>query len=290
MSESKNYTKINNDLLETLMKLRLGGLQKDVIICIIRQTSGWHRNEAELSVRFIAGMIDSKPARVSEALSKLIDKNIVNVKREPTFTQSRILSINMNFDMWNKKTEQFDVEQQFAIEKRHQFGTEKLQQFAKEKQIKERIKENIKKDMSEDPLTESSKVSQLKTDFEKFRKSYPGTKRGFDTEWNDFIKKHKDWRKVVPLLLVSLNKQTDSRQQKKSKGNFAPEWKNLKTWLFQSCWTEEPGVGESSINITQPTRSKTIIKKYSKEEIGKIESGSMLKILNETSNSLQMED
>ena len=36
--------------------------------------------------------------------------------------------------------------------------------------------------------------------FEKFRKSYRGSKRGLETEFVNFKKKHKDWREVLKVL------------------------------------------------------------------------------------------
>jgi len=37
--------------------------------------------------------------------------------------------------------------------------------------------------------------------FDDFRRRYKGKKRGFDTEFNNFRKKHKDWKKVIPILV-----------------------------------------------------------------------------------------
>ena len=37
-------------------------------------------------------------------------------------------------------------------------------------------------------------------EFDIFRDNYKGKKRGLLTEMDNFIKKHKDWREVLPLL------------------------------------------------------------------------------------------
>ena len=76
--------------------------------------------------------------------------------------------------------------------------------------------------------------------FEKFRKWYPGTKRGCLTEFNDFKRKHKDYKEVLQLLLPALSNQLDWHNDKVEAGVFVPMWKNLKTWLNQRCWEEEP--------------------------------------------------
>ena len=46
-----------------------------------------------------------------------------------------------------------------------------------------------------------------------------------------------------------------SRNIKSSKGNFVPEWKNLKTWINQRCWEEEIKIEEIN-NSTEDNRLK----------------------------------
>ena len=74
--------------------------------------------------------------------------------------------------------------------------------------------------------------------FNKARRLYPGTKRGNETEFEDFIKKHKDWKEVLSLLLPSIEKQIEYRKNI-SLNTFIPEWKHFKTWLYNRCWEEE---------------------------------------------------
>ena len=74
--------------------------------------------------------------------------------------------------------------------------------------------------------------------FEQARKLYQGTKRGYETELKDFCK-HKDWEKVISLLLPAIQTQIKVRQAMKKRGEFVPAWKNFKTWLNQRCWEEE---------------------------------------------------
>jgi len=75
--------------------------------------------------------------------------------------------------------------------------------------------------------------------FENFRKSYPGTKRGYQVEFDNFKKKHKDWKNVLLILSDKLNYQIETRKRKSENGGFVPEWKNLQTWINQRCWEEE---------------------------------------------------
>lgn len=81
----------------------------------------------------------------------------------------------------------------------------------------------------------------MNQEFESFRKKYPGTKRGHDTEFNNFKKKHKDWKIVLPLLEPAVDGQIAYRKKLKEVGAFIPNWKNMQTWLNQRCWEEESG-------------------------------------------------
>ena len=81
--------------------------------------------------------------------------------------------------------------------------------------------------------------------FDIFRKAYPGKKRGLDTEYNDFIKKHKDYKQIIPLLPSIIEDQISAKKKELDDTGFTPMWKNLKTWLSQRCWEEEFGKTES---------------------------------------------
>lgn len=104
------------------------------------------------------------------------------------------------------------------------------------------------KDKDKDEDKEKESDFDYKTSFEIFRKSYPGIKRGLQTELDDFIKKFpKTYKELIPLLLPSLTKQIELRKHKAESKLFVPEWKHLKTWLNQKCWEEEIQSKQSQI-------------------------------------------
>jgi hypothetical protein len=74
--------------------------------------------------------------------------------------------------------------------------------------------------------------------FDEFRSIYPGTKRGNKTEFENFIKRHKNWKEVLPILKSELLRQIDERRKLKSENKFVPEWKMLTTWINGSYWEE----------------------------------------------------
>lgn len=74
--------------------------------------------------------------------------------------------------------------------------------------------------------------------FDSARKLYPGTKRGNETEFRNFQKKHTDWKEVLPLLEPAIQNQIAWRKSAKEK-EFRPPWKNFKTWINNRCWEDE---------------------------------------------------
>ena len=81
-------------------------------------------------------------------------------------------------------------------------------------------------------------VNKNKEIFEKSRELFPGTKKGNDTEYDNFVKKHKDWKDVLPLLLPAVEKQIKYRANIPS-DKFIAEWKHFRTWINQRCWEDE---------------------------------------------------
>lgn len=81
--------------------------------------------------------------------------------------------------------------------------------------------------------------------FDKARRNYPGTKRGIDTEYNNF-QKHSDWKQVLPLLNPAIKQQVKVRADNRAACRFNPPWKNFKTWIYNRCWEETVGVTKTS--------------------------------------------
>lgn len=109
---------------------------------------------------------------------------------------------------------------------------------SKEKESKEESKDNIK-DLSQSDC--KNIIDEHKNIFNESRKLYPGIKRGNETEFENFKKKHKDWKEVLPLLKPAVENQIKSKEDLKRQGKFVAEWKHLQTWINQRCWEIEPG-------------------------------------------------
>lgn len=83
--------------------------------------------------------------------------------------------------------------------------------------------------------------------FNEFRVAYPGTKRGLQTELDDFLKKNAD--SVIPLLLPALQREIHHHKKLLDQRKLVPEWKHLKTWINNRCWEQEfPDTNPPSTN------------------------------------------
>jgi hypothetical protein len=79
----------------------------------------------------------------------------------------------------------------------------------------------------------------LKKEFEKFKNAYNGTKRGLDTEFDNFKKKNSNYQEIIPLLMPALEKLNAWREEKRKQGGFVPEIPHLQTWINQRRWEAE---------------------------------------------------
>lgn len=92
---------------------------------------------------------------------------------------------------------------------------------------------------------ECEEVSLEEKIFEDFRKVYLGTKRGCKVEFDNFKKKHKDWKEVLPNLKPAYERQIAAK--KAQRGSIDPRYeKHLQTYINQRCWEEEITYGNNT--------------------------------------------
>lgn len=61
--------------------------------------------------------------------------------------------------------------------------------------------------------------------------------RGLETEFRDFISRHKDWKEVIEILPLAIERETKARNEAKAAKKFFPEPKMLQTYLGrQRAW------------------------------------------------------
>jgi len=93
-------------------------------------------------------------------------------------------------------------------------------------------------DTENDSETENDK-NTIKA-FKVFYSCYPGTKRFFGTEYENFTNKNrKNKDKIIHLLLPALEKEKQFRINSFELNGWVPAWKNLSTWIREKCWEQE---------------------------------------------------
>jgi len=94
------YTKIANKILERLALTKLSPTQFRLILVIWRYTYGFNRKDHAMSLTFLAEATGVHKQRVKQELDKLIESNIIIVTEEGTFSKSRKLAFNKDYDTW----------------------------------------------------------------------------------------------------------------------------------------------------------------------------------------------
>ena len=106
-------------------------------------------------------------------------------------------------------------------------------------------KENVVKEIFE---SDDCACGAVPVEFEEFRKAYPGRKNAAEVEFDNLKTRFPEqWQQIVPLLKPALERMMSWRTRAKAAGVFVPQFKNLRTWINQQCWTEEyPEIAEAA--------------------------------------------
>lgn len=98
----KGHTRIANEILEHIMKTNLNGTQFRLVMAIWRYTYGFQRKSHEMSVTYLAELINTSRSHADRELKALIDRNIITVI-EIGQKGARVLSFNKNHKEWDGK-------------------------------------------------------------------------------------------------------------------------------------------------------------------------------------------
>jgi len=136
--KENGYTPIANELLEKIYSLKTNATGLKILLVICRYTYGFSRKSHSLSVSFITKATGISSRQIKKELSNLIESKIVNVVTDSTYSQSRILALNKDYDVWGNKATVPQVNDNSTGEQ--QFPTTEEQQLPQDKQ-------NIKQDV-----------------------------------------------------------------------------------------------------------------------------------------------
>lgn len=98
----KGHTRIANEILNEIMKTNLNGTQFRLVLAIWRYTYGFRRKQHEMSVSYLARLINTSRSHVERELKSLIDRNIITVV-EIGEKGARVLSFQKNYKEWGDR-------------------------------------------------------------------------------------------------------------------------------------------------------------------------------------------
>ncbi|MBP1925851.1 phage replication O-like protein O [Sedimentibacter acidaminivorans] len=93
------FTRIANEILDNIAKLKLSSTQHSIIYVIWRYTYGFNRKEHIISLSFLAKAIDTDKRNIQRELKRLENRQII---RQTLNGQQRIIAFNKNYNQWDK--------------------------------------------------------------------------------------------------------------------------------------------------------------------------------------------
>lgn len=94
------YTAIANELLEVICRTKFNATQLKIILFVIRYTYGYQRDTHKFPTSFIANGTGLSERYVWGELAKLIETKVIRVVGNPSRTESKIMGLNKNYELW----------------------------------------------------------------------------------------------------------------------------------------------------------------------------------------------
>ena len=94
------YTRIAHELLEQIVLADFSGAEFKILFAIVRQTYGYQKKSAAISMMQFSDMCGLHETTVSKTMKKLIEKKVVEEVSSPGFAKRREVAINKNYTEW----------------------------------------------------------------------------------------------------------------------------------------------------------------------------------------------
>ncbi len=102
----QDFTKIPNTILDALCGIRIPGEVRQVLDAIIRNTLGWSRSEAEISMTRLSEITGIKTPNVARCIRRLENMGIIISSKSKHICS---YGINLNVSQWRKKQKKTDI-------------------------------------------------------------------------------------------------------------------------------------------------------------------------------------
>jgi len=181
------YTRIANELLEQLCKIRINGEARQMLDAIFRKTYGYQKREAPIPTLEFQLLTGLPPYAIHKARAKLISLNLITVTQKG-YSQVLTYSIQKDYEKWQPLPKKVTVTQKgysTVTQKGYRCNPKRLETVTqKGNRILHKSKENISLGKSKEKK-ESTKEKRRK-------KPYMGTSQKPNPQIKEFLQYHCD--------------------------------------------------------------------------------------------------
>jgi phage replication O-like protein O len=100
-ANENGFTKLPNNLMESIPKIKATATQYELLLIIIRMTFGFHRNTHRLTLSYLEVATNRNKRDIQRALKDLEERRIIF---QNTSHNDRYISFNSNTDEWKTKS------------------------------------------------------------------------------------------------------------------------------------------------------------------------------------------
>ena len=94
------FTKIANEILESIAKLPLNGTQFKILLVVWRSTYGFQKKSHDLSLNYLVKACCCSKTSIKAEIKTLIAANILKEESIPTFNSTREISFNKDYELY----------------------------------------------------------------------------------------------------------------------------------------------------------------------------------------------
>lgn len=198
------YTRIADELLERVPRYKFNGTQLRIILIVWRYTYGFGRKDHEMSISFFSNATGLGKTQIDRELKNLIGRNVLVITQHSSYTQSRKLSFNKNYDEWG--IEKADSQQKSRVSAKTLTVSEKV-----EGQSAKTLTEGISKNADQDIhsfINNSKDITTSDEIFDKVKNAYCDLHKVLDMPVKDYpmLTKLLD-EDIKPELIIEVMKE-----------------------------------------------------------------------------------
>ena len=239
-NEVKNgFTKIDNDLFEAILRYPFTKRELNIVLAVIRKTTGFNKRMDDLSLSQIGKMTGINESNISRTIRDL-SKNKVLLKQQGKYAAN--IGVNSKHQEWKLLPNQ-------------QGGCQNNNTSIVKTTTKGLPKQQIQKTTPKD----NTKIKEHSS-FDKWYSNYPIKKsRGVAEKAFNKINPDED---LLSQMINAIEKQKVHHSNLQELNIFAPEWKYPATWLNGECWLDE-------IDVSEINRKK-VVSDYENKSAGQL--------------------